>query len=81
MSESRMDFIEKFEDGIIENMTKLRKMYLDLEEELERLKSLASYEKLSKENTARVFQQTINHLETSQMYSIKYLCLIGEKSS
>lgn len=79
MSKSRMDFIEKFKDGTIENMTNLRKKYLDLEEGLERLKENAEYGMLSDNNIQRVFEQTINHLEASQMYSIKFLCLIGEE--
>lgn len=78
MSVFRLDYINKFRPGTVEKMTELRNKYLDLEKEIKDI----YYEMIPYApnyiNQERVFDETLSHLEQSQMYSIKMLCLLGE---
>jgi len=79
MSVFRLDYINKFRPGTVEKMTDLRKKYLDLEEEIRSIYDEMIPHVPGYINQERVFYETLSHLEQSQMYAIKMLCLLGEE--
>ena len=82
MSDYRLDYISKFKPGTVEKMTELRAKYIELEKEILRLQGELSLEDwVNSKNMlhiARTCDEAMTHLETSQMYAIKMLCLLGE---
>jgi len=79
MSEFRLDYIEDFMDGTVEEMERIRKKYVALENEIKNLLIPCKYNTNNLDNITRVYTETLSHIEKSQMYAIKLLCLIGEK--
>lgn len=82
MSNYRLDYITKFKPGTVEKMTELRAKYIELEREIRSLRDeLYVDDWISNPNViqiARTYDQAFTHLETSLMYAIKMLCLLGE---
>lgn len=80
MSNYRLDYITKFKPGTVEEMTKIRAKFIEIEEKISQFveKMTDEYSYNNSENICRTYDQALKHLETAQMYTIKMLCLIGE---
>lgn len=87
-SANRLDYIDKFKDGTVESMISLRQDFIELESKIEciydsnfseqyRASLEGGYDGLLQ--IKRVAEECKKHLEVAQMYSIKFLCLIGEE--
>jgi len=79
MSAFRLDYIGKFKPGTVEKMTALRSKFIELEGEISELFPLITGDE-DANNCFRVFSETLSHLEKSQMYAIKMLCLLNEEN-
>lgn len=72
----RMDYISSFKDGTVVKMSDLRQKFIDLEGEILKYKPDLYSENM--QDSARVLDECLSHLEVSQMYAIKLLCLLNE---
>ncbi len=76
-SSFRLDYISDFDEEIIQKMSDMRSKYIELENYVSEAFPLLVDEDLG--SCMRVFEEALTHLEQSQMYAIKMLCLLGEK--
>ncbi|MCK4824322.1 hypothetical protein KA005_51695 [bacterium] len=80
MSVFRLDYIGNFKDGTVDIMSETRLKFLKMEHEIENIYKLGeATEKHREYNFSRVYQKALECNEMAQMYSIKLLCLLGEK--
>lgn len=75
MLDNRLDFITNIEETSINQMTSLRAKFIELDQELQNL-GLDPY---LDSTSGRTLAISRTNLETSLMYAIKTLCLLGEK--
>ncbi len=74
LPDHRLDFIQKFKDGYVEQMTEMRERFTELDEHL----IFHELDDNFNEEAARTLELARTHLETALQYSIKTICLIGE---
>ena len=77
MQDIRLDFISDIRPEMIKAMTVVRRMFLDLDSELQCFDEFNCHE----ENVGAAMRSVSiarTHIETSLQYAIKALCLIGE---
>lgn len=72
----RLDYFSYFKPGTVEKMTDIRAKYIELEKALEDIAPDIFTSDICNPN--RTYHEALTHLEQSQMYAIKMLCLIGE---
>ena len=80
MSHNRLDYISLFKERTVEKMSEIRSKFIELESEIVNLKPniFEGFDGEEGVNVMRVFKESLKHLEVSQMYAIKLLCLLGE---
>jgi len=76
MPNIRLDFISNIEDVYVQRMKELRAMYIDLDLALSEIEEDQMFDK--NPGAMRTISLARTHLETSLMYAIKSLCIIGE---
>lgn len=79
MYKRRLDYIGNFKEGASEKMSGIREEFLDLENKIIELHKLSPLESKESRNVFRCFNEALSHLEKSQLYVIKLLCLIYEQ--
>lgn len=72
---NRLDYISKFNDTSVDCMTEIRMQYEMLDARIRDFLDIMD----EKEGSARCAALARTHLETSLMYAIKTLCLLGEE--
>lgn len=77
MHDIRLDFINNIRHEMIEAMTVIRKMYIELDSELQCVDDVVCDDE-NKQAALRCVSIARTHLETSLQYAIKSLCLVGE---
>ena len=74
--DNRLDFITNIEQEYIDKMTALRQEFIALDK---KLRDLSVDDWINKNGAARCLSIARTNLETACMYTIKTLCLMGEK--
>lgn len=78
LTDNKLNFISDIESSYIEKIDYLRKLYIDLDW---RLREYGKSEDAKKEGALRCLSLARTNLETTLMYTIKALCIMGEKDS
>ena len=73
--DNRLDYISKFEVDAYEKMSKIRILYVELDDALREI--VDSREQ--RNGSSRCMSLARTHLETSQMYAIKTICILYEE--
>ena len=74
MLDIRLDFISNIQQGAIDKMTEIRRMYINLD----KIISVQADKMLENPAGLRAASLARTHLEISLQYAIKTLCLLGE---
>ena len=77
MLDIRLDFISNITPNAIEAMTLLRKLYIDMDLDLQNIEDIGCDEE-NKSASLRCIAMARTNLEISLQYAIKALCLAGE---
>lgn len=72
----RLDFINNIEPAFVEQMTRLRQVYIGMDEALMLIADQAA--ETSNQAAARSIALARTNLEIALQYTIKSLCLLGE---
>lgn len=73
--DNRLDYMSKFEVDAYEKMSKIRSLYMKLDDALREI--VDSREQ--RNGSSRCGSLARTHLETSQMYAIKTICILHEE--
>jgi len=77
MQRIRLDYIQNIEPEYTERMRELRMMFIEIDMALQEIEDDTQFN--SESGALRTLSLARTHLETSCMYGIKSLCLVGEK--
>jgi len=75
MLDNRLDFITNIEQTFINQMSAIRAKFIELDQELQAM----GLDPFLDSTSSRTLAISRTNLETSLMYAIKTLCLLGEK--
>lgn len=76
LPKNRLDFITNIDEKFIQKMTDMRADFIELDD---KVRWLAALEESDKEGVGRCLSLARTNIETALMYTIKALCLMGEK--
>ncbi len=75
LQDNRLDFISNIDPLMIESMTRVRQIYMEIDEVL---REIDQHEKFISSGAVRVIALARTHLEISLQFAIKTFCLLGE---
>jgi hypothetical protein len=77
LPDNRLDFISNIHEDFIAEMTEIRKDFIALDR---KLRNLSGYDEANKNGALRSISLARTDIETALQYTIKALCLMGEKT-